>query len=272
MTSSKYWPRFHCRTLGWSALVIVFCLLLSPGYAADAAANDYARSPRAAQPVLIDLWFVLENFESVAWPYAFIRHRETGESQNVRAYNLVEELDNLIWRLRAAHFSPLAQALTQWRDRIARADDFRTPGRWGPAALLANPRNRPPVSAIAAIGTCPVPGWVQIWDRHGVRRIDWLPGMRLSTLLDDDGALHGANVDTVTLVTPQGENHERGVAAWNYRDAPVSPGTRIIVPLPLDGQASVWIHNALTEFLSHLVPGERCRQFILKPESAPDAR
>lgn len=244
------------------------CLSASLGSPALAAADNDASAGAAVQPTLLGLWFELQPLGAVSWPYAFIRHRETSATQNDRKQVLTEELDNLIWRLQAAGYSALADALTEWRQRIAVTDDFRTPGRWGPAALMANPRNSPPLSAVAAIGACRVPAWVEIWDGRGIRRIAWTPGMRLSTLLDDNGALQSTAADTVALVTPFGEIHRRGIAAWNYRDAPISPGTRIVVPLPLDGQASVWINDRLTGFLSHLVPGDQCRQLTLNHESA----
>lgn len=248
-----------------SAMAALLCLVLACAWPAMAADNG----PRAATPTtLFDLWFRLQPAGAIAWPYTYIRHRDTDERQQRRKQTLTEVLDDLVWRLQAAGRNALAEALDEWRRRIADADDFRTPGRWGPAALMAGPRNNPPVSAIAAIGACPVPDWVAIWSAQGVRRIPWTSHMRLSTLLEDGGALQGVTADSVSLITPYGEIHRRGIAAWNYRDAPLSPGTRIVVPLPLSGQAAVWIHDTLAEFLAHLVPSDDCRQLILSGESA----
>ncbi len=273
MTPSKYRTRFRLRAAGYALSAVIACFFFSIGYAADAVAGNETQTPTSAtvQPTLLDVWFELEQSGPVAWPYAFIRHVETASNQTYRKQDLVEELDNLLWRLRAAHYTALAEALTQWREYIAEADDFRTPGRWDAAALLAHPRNSPPLAAIAAVGACEVPRWVEVWDRQGVRRIEWEPGMRLGTLLDDGGALHDVGADIVALVGPRGQIHERGIAAWNYREAPVSPGTRIVVPIPLGGRGPVWIKDALAGFLSHLVPGDTCRQLSLKHEPVHDA-
>ncbi len=273
MTPSKYGTRCRLRRAGCALGAVIACFFFSSGYAADDGERNQTNTAASApaRPTLLNVWFELEQSGPVAWPYAFIRHADTGRNQSYRKQDLVEELGDLLWRLRAAHYTELADAMAEWEDRIAEADGFRTPGRWGAAALLAAPRNSPPLAAIEAVGACDVPRWVEVWDRHGVRRIEWVPGMRLGTLLDDGGALHGVGADTVALVSPPGQVYERGIAAWNYRDAPVSPGTRIVVPLPLDGRGPVWIKDALVAFLSHLVPGDACRQLSLKHELAHDA-
>lgn len=248
-------------------LVLLCTVLLFSGQAI--AASDAGASASASaqhSTTLLDLWFALQESGPIYAPYAYIRHRDTRAAQGARKKALLEEIDNLIWRLEAAGASQLAGALGQWRRRIQEADDYRTPGQWGPAALLSNPRNGVPVSSIAAIGACQVPTWVEIWSAQGTQRIFWESGMRLSTLLSERGPLHGVNADHVTLVTPYGRTLRRGIAGWNFHDASLSPGMRIVAPLPLGGQASAWIEESLSEFLAHLLPADSCRQMNLQHE------
>lgn len=245
--------------------IFLCAVLLFSGQVMAAAETDSA-TPAQHQTTLLDLWFKLQASGPVYAPYAYIRHRDTQAAQGSRKKALLEEIDNLIWRLEAAGGSQLAAALGQWRRRIEEADDYRTPGQWGPAALLSNPRNGVPVSAIAAIGACEVPGWIEVWSARGTQRIFWESGMRLSTLLSEGSVLYGVNADHVTLVTPYGRTVRRGIAGWNFHDAPLTPGMRIVVPLPLGGQASAWIEKTLSEFLAHVLPADSCRQMNLQYE------
>lgn len=265
MTASR---RMLAGIAGAGLLAGLCCALSSPGVAASASSDSGATTVAAQPTSLLDLWFALQASGPVYAPYAYIRHRDTAAAQTARKKTLLNELDNLIWRLEAAGNSALADALSQWRQRIRKADDYRTPGHWGPAALLSSPRNGVPVSAVAAVGACQVPGWVEIWSAQGVQRVIWQPSMRLSTLLSKSKIFNDVAADYVTLVTPYGRTLKRGIAAWNYNDMPLSPGMRVVVPLPLGGQASAWIQKTLAEFLAHLLPGDACRQMNLTYKKA----
>lgn len=251
-----------------TGLLTGLCFALIFSGVAHSATEPEGATPAAAQPTLLDLWFVLQTSGAVYAPYAYIVHQDTRVVQSARKQTLLRELDDLIWRLQTMGNSELAAALDQWRRHIRAVDQYRTPGQWGPAALLSNPRNGVPISAVAALGACRVPSWIEIWSAQGVQRIRWQPAMRLSTLLSDNrGILHGVDADTVVLVTPYGSILQRGIAAWNYQDMPLSPGMRLVVPLPLGGKASTWIQKTLAELLAHWLPGDNCRELKLRHKS-----
>src|SRR5690625_4011121 len=248
-----------------SALLAGLCLACS-GVAYPATNAD--NTTRETGPALLNLWFVLQDSGPVYAPYAYIVHRKTRVVQTARQQTLLKELGGLIWRLRASGNAALASAMGEWRQRIQAGSNYRTPGRWGPAALMSSPRNGVPVSAVAALGACQVPNWIEVWSAQGVQRIKWRPEMRLSTLLSANGILHGLDADSVTLVTPYGSILQRGVAAWDFHDIPLTPGMRIVVPMPVAGEVSVWMQKALPEYLAHLLPGDHCRRLKLGHASA----
>lgn len=250
-----------------SGLLAGFCIVLAMGSVVSAASKTDSTAS-APEPTLLDFWFALQDSGPVYAPYAYILHRDARSAQIARKKTLIEELGNLIWRLEAAGNSTLSAALEQWRRRIREANDYRTPGQWGPAALLSSPRNGVPVSAVAAVGACKVPSWVEVWSAQGVKRIIWQPDMRLSTLLSEGGILRHTQAKQVSVITPYGQIVQRGIAAWNYEGMPLSPGMRVVAPLPLGSQASEWIQKKLSQFLAHLLPGDTCRQITLKHESA----
>ncbi|MDN5937508.1 MAG: hypothetical protein L0H83_02475 [Salinisphaera sp.] len=246
--------------------VACLCLALPIGGVARAAAGaDQDR------PSLLAVWFALQASGPIYPPYAYIRHRDTQAAQTARKQRLLEELDDLVWYLDTAGNAALTQALGQWQDQIRGADDYRSPGHWGAAALLSSPRNGVPLSVVAAVGACQVPNWIEIWSAQGVQRIDWQPRMRLSSLLAHSAVVQQARAQTVTLVTPFGATVDRGIAPWNHQDIPLVPGMRIVVPLPLEGQVAVWLQKTLPAFLAHLLPADKCRQITLKHEAAGGA-
>lgn len=253
-------------------LVIGLCVAVGWGGTAAAAADGRAEATSTgAMPTLLDLWFTLQASGPIYAPYAYIRHRDTQAKQAARKRTLLEEIGNLTWRLEAAGSSALADAMGQWQRHLRAADTYRTPGHWGPAALLSGARNGVPVTAIAAVGACQVPTWVEVWSAQGVQRVRWQPGMHLSALLDEDSVLADTVAQHVTVVMPYGNTAEYGIAAWNFENPPLLPGMRVIVPLPLGGQAATWLQSELSEFLAHLVPADQCRQIKLKHETADEA-
>lgn len=231
-----------------ACLLVGLCVVLASGNAAMASSGNSGQQATADSPTLLDLWFALQASGPVYAPYAYMLQRDTVSRQSARKATLLKQLNNLMWRLDAAGHSALANALHQWRRHIREADDFRTPGHWGPTALLSRTGDSIPVASIAAIGACQIPSWIEVWSSDGVKRIIWRPSMHLSTLLSKGGILRHADADHVSVVTPYGRIVQRGIAAWNYEDIPLSPGMRIVVPLPLGSQASDWIQKTLTTF------------------------
>lgn len=253
------------------ALLTLFAAL-SFSAAAMSAANSNADAAAATPPSLLDLWLTLERTGPVYGPYTYIRHRKTQTTQTQRQKALLHEVDELLWRLRAAGNDALVQSLQVWRRQIRQFKHFRTPGRWGPAVLLAGITNGVPTTAIAAVGACRVPSWIEIWSADGVRRIQWHAGMHLSSLLDDDGALHDVSGSHVTLVDSYGRISKRGSAAWNEQDALLAPGMRVIAPLPLGGEVKSWLQRTLAQFLAHVTPADHCRQIALQHGAADAGR
>lgn len=249
-------------------LVIGLCVVMGAGSVAAAAGQN---TTAKARPTLLDLWFTLQASGPIYAPYAYIRHRDTQAKQTARKQTLLEEIGNLTWRLEAAGNAALAQALGQWQRHLRSAEAYRTPGHWGPATLLSGARNGVPVSTIAAVGACRVPTWVEVWSVQGVQRVAWHAGMHLNALLADDSVLGETVAQHVTVVMPYGNTADYGIAAWNFQNPPLLPGMRVVVPLPLGGQAATWLQSELSEFLAHLVPADQCRQIKLKHETADEA-
>lgn len=258
------WPaNIHVRFIG---IVVGLCgclLAASPVW----SASDSVHEPPNTHESLLETWFLLERSGPVHAPYAYIRHNKTRSTVTNHKQQLMEELDHLIWHLSSIGKSRLVTHLKEWSRQIGARDEYRAPGQWGPAWLLGGARNRVPMSAVAAVGACTVPEWVEIWSADGVERIEWQPSMRLRTLLFDGGPLLDTDADRVTLVTPYGSIEKRGIAPWNFNDMPILPGMRIVVPLPLDGRVANWMQQQLPTFLAHLTPGETCREIALRDGS-----
>lgn len=249
------------------AVAWALCLVLLCGGTAWAA-PDTGKPASASDTTLLTLWFDLQESGPVYAPYAFIRHRDTNALVSARKQQLLHELDNLVWHLEQTGKAALAENLGQWRQRIHGITAYRTPGHWGPAPLMASARNGVSSSVVGALGACSVPDWVEIWSGQGVQRVDWQPGMHLSTLTFGHGLLRHTSAQQVTLVLPYGSRVRRGIAAWNYVDLPIAPGVRIVVPLAIDGRVKSWMRRHLSMFLAHVVPGDHCRQRILHHELA----
>src|SRR5699024_5693257 len=108
--------------------LVLLCMVLLFGGQAATASDAGAGASAQHSTTLLDLWFALQKSGPIYAPYAYIRHRDTQSEQGTRKKALLEEIDNLVWRLEAAGASQLAEALGQWRRRIQEADDYRTPG------------------------------------------------------------------------------------------------------------------------------------------------
>jgi len=246
----------------YAVLLVVFTGLLSGGSAV--ATEQDASAPGRQTISLMDVWTALQKTGPIYAPYAFISHKDTQASQAARKKTLLHEIDNLIWRRQETGNVSVVPGLLQWRQRIDAMDGFRTPGQWGPAALLASARNGVPVTALATVGACDVPSWVEVWSAQGVQRTPWKPGLRLLSLLADNGLSGRGSADVVTIITSYGDRFERGIAAWNEHDMPVSPGMRIVVPLPIAGQVGPWLDHTIVRLLAHALPADHCRQLTIQ--------
>lgn len=238
-----------CCTLGFSSVAL------------SATANTDARLPQH-KTTLLDIWFKLQEAGPVYAPYAYIQDTGVEAKQAARKQALFAQVDNLIWRVQAVGQHSLATALSQWRRHIGNANAYRTPGHWGPAALLSSPQ-AVAIESIAAVGACSIPNWIEIWSATGVKRVPWQPDMQLNTLLLSHAGMGAAGTGSVTLITPYGAAVERAIEPWKQHGETLSPGMRVIVPMPLGPQASTWLAQALAAFLAHLQPGDDCRQLNL---------
>src|SRR5699024_2581614 len=196
------------------AVLLVTFIGLLYGHVAMAAQQDASASDQQTIS-LMDVWTALQKAGPIYAPYTFISHKDTQASQAAREKTLLSEIDNLIWRLQETGNTGVVAGLQQWRQHISSMNGFRTPGQWGPAALLASARNGVPVAALATVGACDIPTWVETWSVQGVQRTPWQPGMRLQALMRDLGLPGRSAVDVVTVVTSYGDHFKRGVGAWN---------------------------------------------------------
>lgn len=220
-------------------------------------------APSAAKASLISAWLALPNVDQIAWPYAFIRADSTDQSEQTHRSDLFDQFDQLTWRLNEDGYPQLAKAVDQWKHQLKQTDHYRQPGDWSPSWLMAHPNRRPPVARVAAIGYCGTPDTVEVWDMAGVHRVTWKPGLHLSDLLGRDSSLKGGSTDEVAVVWPQGNVDHYGVAAWNYADTGLAPGTRIVGAIDLKGAVFPWMRDAIAGLLAHTPAGKNCRSFPL---------
>jgi len=212
---------------------------------------------------LIKAWLTVPTIGQIAWPYAFIRARSTDTTQKSNRSALFKQFEQLRWRLKQKGYPGLVKAINQWQSQLAKTHHYRQPGDWSPAWLMAHPHQRPPVSHVAAIGYCRVPDWVQVWDTAGVHRVSWHPGLQLSDLLRRDSHLKGGTTGEVAVVSPDGHIDHYGVAAWNYADTQLTPGTRVVGAINLKGTVFPWVRDTIAELVAHTPVGNQCRRFPL---------
>lgn len=249
----------------WRKLLVAILLCVAPITAllAQAPATDHKAS-------LIDAWLAVPNVGQISWPYAFIRADGTDESEKARRADLFDQFDQLEWRLGEKGYSRLAKTVTLWKQQLSKTHHYRQPGDWSPAWLMAHPHERPPVKRIKALGYCNIPNTIQVWDEAGVHRVAWKPDLRLSNLLTDDHKLKGGSTDEVAVVSPRGNIDHYGVAAWNYADTDLVPGTRVVGAIDLKGAVFPWMRDAIAELLAHTPAGVACRSFALHQSANHD--
>lgn len=265
-------PRFpYHRRQPWRTtrywIAIALCAL---GLAGNAGAQDDSeptstftidiegRRPPSPSPSLLDAWLTVERETTVNWSRAFVARDDATAEERQRQRRLDAELEGLAMQARLLGAPRVGDGLEAWREALAKLDKGRIPGRVDPTWLMAHLRQVPRLEDVDALGWCQTPEWIEAWTPQGVTRLAWEPGMTTETLLArlDGDAYIGA--DTLQLVSPQGEIHRLGIAAWNHQRAPLVPGTRVVVPLPQDSVGAQWVDMALPQFLATRMPGDEC--------------
>ncbi|WP_165927542.1 capsule biosynthesis GfcC family protein [Halomonas marinisediminis] len=245
--------------------------------AADTQTADIqtADTQAADTQTLIDawLWWQQAHPGPVAWQQAFALRHDTASKLRERRQRMVGELATLAVSARVAGDTKGAAALMTWRRELAEWPlvEARTPGRMDLPWLGAHLRDNPPLSHIAQLGVCERPQWVELWSRDGVTRIDWVPELTLLSAIKALSPTAADHVDHAALITPMGQIHRRGVAAWNHQATPLVPGSRVVLELPtrqgLRGalpfpgttHEADLINTHLPELLASRLPGDDCR-------------
>lgn len=214
------------------------------------------------QPTLLMAWLSQPSLTERPAPYQYMRSATVAEHAAGLQQALLQEFDDLSWRLESAGYAQLNTTVEAWRARINDLTSFRSPGLWGPAALMAYPTKMPPFERVAAIGACLMPDWVEVWDRHGVRRVDWRQAQSLSDLLRN-ADLDVGKVGRAIVVRPEGTVQSYGAQAWNFHDTSITPGSRVVAALPLKGEAFAWIQETTADVLAHAPSGVDCKEAAL---------
>jgi hypothetical protein len=81
-----------------------------------------------------------------------------------------------------------------------------------------------------------------------------LSDLAKNEVIDLDG------ISIVSVVAPTGEVQRLGQAAFNYSDSELLPGSRVVLPLPLSGEAFPWIRDTVAQLLAHAPAGENCKE------------
>ncbi|WP_282041308.1 capsule biosynthesis GfcC family protein [Halomonas alimentaria] len=243
-----------------AALALALGLLLAP---LGAVAQQAEPAPEAR---LSDAWLstLQQTEQRVVWSHAFALREETADALEAQRRRLAAELAPLILSALPNGQADLAAGLTQWRETLESipALPARTPGRHDLPWLGANQRHDPMLSRIRLWGHCVAPAWVEVWHLGGVSRVTWRPGLDLKQALSGLPSAATRGAEQAVLITPAGERHTRGIAAWNRQATPLTPGSRIMLELPPHlgdtGGIGELINERLPAYLATRVPGEEC--------------
>ncbi|WP_251976381.1 capsule biosynthesis GfcC family protein [Salinicola avicenniae] len=219
---------------------------------------DIEGTPVPESPTLLDAWSRIEAHTTVNWMRAFVVRQDLQAENEQEKRRLQAELEGLSLQARVLDAPGVAEGLSAWREALDRLDKGRVPGRVDPTWLMANLRDVPQVTDIDRIGWCATPDWVEAWTPLGIERLPWLPEMTTDDLLAALPSAATERADTLQVISPQGEVREIGIAAWNHEQAPLIPGSRLIVAVPLDSVGARWVDDALPHFLASRLPGDDC--------------
>lgn len=220
------------------------------------AATDGQRS-RATS--LLDAWLGMPDLGRVDWNFSFIRTPRTEHERRHQRKAILQELQRLA-DLDHLPASRKAQFLA-WRQAVESLRGFRVPGRWGPADLLAQPEQAPPLSALSSFGYCEPARTVEVWDETGVHRLPWEQAASVAALVDRGALVLSSDAEWITVIQPWGKRKRVGVAAWNAGRSRLVAGARVVAPSHLKGTTPTWLNKALPDFLAHVVAGRECRTF-----------
>ncbi|MGM0914253.1 MAG: capsule biosynthesis GfcC family protein [Pseudomonadota bacterium] len=242
------------RTL--AAWLTAACLLVPAG--------AVAQQPEPASR-LSDAWLntLQQGNQRVAWSHAFALERDSADALEARRRRLIAELETLIQETRLTDNAELDEGLAAWQASLESTPALpaRTPGRHNLPWLGANLRQDLPLSRVSLWGHCAVPDWVEVWHLGGVSRTTWQSGMNLDQALAGlpESARHG--VEQAVMITPSGEQHTRGIAAWNHQATPLTPGSRVMLQLPakrMNSTSRRIVNSRLPGYLATRLPGEEC--------------
>ncbi|MES1932262.1 hypothetical protein T35B1_06620 [Salinisphaera shabanensis T35B1] len=255
--AGRYW-----RARGVLVSSVFAACLLAAAHAGAAGVDDSTASDAsqsAGFSTVLEAWLGFPGLAQSSAPYTYLRATRTADKVEAKRQDLIRELDDLRWRLQGRGYGTFVQAVDQWKSKLATSGVFREPGDWSPAWLMAHPHRNPPISHVAAIGACAVPDWVEVWSGKGVTRTPWHTRMTLSDLAKND-VIDLDGISIVSVVAPTGEVQRLGQAAFNYSDSELLPGSRVVLPLPLGGEAFAWIRDTIAQLLAHAPAGENCKE------------
>ncbi|MEQ6888264.1 capsule biosynthesis GfcC family protein [Halomonas sp. CS7] len=226
--------------------------------------------PATEPPTLVEAWLAWQEERQANgqppfdWAYSYALRASDGARLEARQTRLVAELEGLAAVVTAHGDRQSASGLAGWAQALEAQDALpaRSPEALGLPELASDLRQNPAMAAITLLGTCAPPPWIEAWTRDGVKRLAWQPGMTLDDAFAalPDGAVR--DIDTAVMITPLGEQHELGIAAWNHQDAPLPPGARVVVQLPERGLGGTRegevINRELAAWLGTRLPGDDC--------------
>ena len=240
-----------------SRRINVFLLTLFVGAGGCGAANA-----QSGEPTLLSAWLSQPVLSERQASFQYMRGVHVNDQVIERRDALVQEFDDLSWRLEGAGYDRMNATVKEWETRISGLEVFRTPGSWGPASLIAQPSKMPPFDRVDAIGACVAPQWIEVWDSHGIRRVDWQKAQSLAVLLKRV-EIDVGSVGRVMVVSPEGAVRSHGAQAWNFNDTAIVPGSRVVAALPLQGKAFGWIQQTIADVLAHTPSGVECKEATL---------
>ncbi|WP_027962294.1 capsule biosynthesis GfcC family protein [Halomonas halodenitrificans] len=219
-------------------------------------------------PRLSDAWLdtLKQSDRRVTWRHAFALEQATADALDFQRRRLMAELGPLVTEARLIDRPALAAGLRAWHAELEGqpALPARTPGRHDLPWLGAHQRGDLPLDDISLWGHCPVPSWVEVWHHGGVSRVAWRQDMTLAQGLAALPETATRQAETATLITPVGTLYTRGIAAWNHQATPLTPGSRVILPLPESGPYSAAarvVNRRLPGYLATRLPGDACEVF-----------
>ena len=214
---------------------------------------------------LVDAWVAWqgEQAEPIHWGYSFALRGRDAERLGQQRDRLIAELQ-MVRRSTQAAGQPAAEGFAQWIEALVAMDPLvaRSPERLDLPWLAGDLRRSPATERLRHMGHCQPPDWIELWSPDGTRRIAWEPDTTLTGLLAAVPRSATRGIDHAAVVTPLGEVHEFGVAAWNREDTALAPGSRILLLLPDSGLGGTLegslINERLPRFLATRLPGDDC--------------